>query len=218
MSNPDRFHFERQRVSSGNARIAGVDEAGRGPLAGPVVVAAVMLPTVWIERGLPPELEGLNDSKAISEKRREQFYQNLMASPNISKAIEIVEPNEIDTVNILQATHNGMVRSIERLAKERGGVDHVLVDGLRVKSIQQEQTAIVKGDSKSFSIAAASVLAKVTRDRIMIAADKTFPGYGFAKHKGYPTPAHLEALRELGACEIHRKSFAPVRQQQLDLL
>ncbi len=218
MSAPDRFHYERQQVASGNYRIAGVDEAGRGPLAGPVVVAAVIFPLAWIESGLPLELDGLNDSKAISEKRREQFYNSLVESPDLSRAIEIVDPDEIDEVNILQATHNGMTRSINALAKKGGEVDHVLVDGLRVRSIQQAQTPIVKGETMSYSIAASSVLAKVTRDRIMIEADKTFPGYGFAKHKGYPTPAHLSALRELGPCAIHRRSFAPVRQQQLNLL
>ena len=218
MTDSDRFYFERERLQNGDLRIAGVDEAGRGPLAGPVVVAAVMFPVNWIQNGLPSELEGLNDSKAISEKRRDRFFEYLTESSELSQAIEIVEPEEIDTVNILQGTHNGMVRSLRRLAEGTEDVDHVLVDGLRVNSITQAQTPIVKGDSKSYSIAAASVLAKVTRDRIMIAADQTYPGYGFAKHKGYPTPAHLEALKQLGPCAIHRKSFGPVKQQQLELL
>ena len=218
MTDSDRFYFERERLQNGDLRISGVDEAGRGPLAGPVVVAAVMFPVNWIQNGLPSELEGLNDSKAISEKRRDRFFEYLTESSELSQAIEIVEPEEIDTVNILQGTHNGMVRSLRRLAEGTEDVDHVLVDGLRVNSITQAQTPIVKGDSKSYSIAAASVLAKVTRDRIMIAADQTYPGYGFAKHKGYPTPAHLEALKQLGPCAIHRKSFGPVKQQQLELL
>ncbi len=218
MTDSDRFYFERERLQNGDLRISGVDEAGRGPLAGPVVVAAVRFPVNWIQNGLPSELEGLNDSKAISEKRRDRFFEYLTESSELSQAIEIVEPEEIDTVNILQGTHNGMVRSLRRLAEGAEDVDHVLVDGLRVNSITQAQTPIVKGDSKSYSIAAASVLAKVTRDRIMIAADQTYPGYGFAKHKGYPTPAHLEALKQLGPCAIHRKSFGPVKQQQLELL
>lgn len=211
----DRFQFERELINQGKHSIAGVDEAGRGPLAGPVVIAALIFPVPWIANGLPDELSGLNDSKALTEKRRINFFEYLVAGAEIRKAIVAVEPSEIDEINILQATHLGMRRSLEQLGVE---VSHALVDGLFVKSILVEQTAIVKGDSRSFTIAAASVLAKVTRDRLMIEYDREFPGYGFAQHKGYPTRAHLEALRELGPCPIHRRSFAPVRQQQLDLL
>ncbi|MDA7632482.1 ribonuclease HII [bacterium] len=211
----DRFQFERELFNQGKQSIAGVDEAGRGPLAGPVVVAAVIFPVSWITDGLPVELSGLNDSKALTEKRRSHFFDYLVADAEIVKAIVSVEPSEIDEVNILQATHLGMRRSLEQLGVE---VCHALIDGLFVKSIPVEQTAIVKGDSRSNTIAAASVLAKVTRDRLMIEYDREFPGYGFAQHKGYPTRAHLEALRALGPCPIHRRSFAPVRQQQLDLL
>jgi len=215
MTHVDRFQFERELVSQGKQSIAGIDEAGRGPLAGPVVVAAVIFPVSWIADGLPDELSGLNDSKALTEKRRSHFFEYLIADSEIGKAIVSVEPSEIDEINILQATHVGMRRSLEQLGVE---VSHALIDGLFVKSIPVEQTALVKGDSRSYTIAAASVLAKVTRDRLMIEYDREFPGYGFAQHKGYPTRAHLEALRELGPCSIHRKSFAPVRQQQLDLL
>ena len=195
--------------------MAGVDEAGRGPLAGPVLVAAVVFPRSWIEQGIPEGWEGLTDSKAISAKRREEFFEMLQGQPEVQQAIVAVEPKEIDEVNILQATHRGMVRALEELQLK---VDHVLVDGLRVRAIQEEQTAIVKGDSKSYSIAAASVLAKVTRDRLMIELDRKYPGYGFAQHKGYPTAAHLDALKQRGPCPVHRMSYAPVRQQQLDLL
>ena len=211
----DRFEFERELVGRGKKSIAGIDEAGRGPLAGPVVVAAVIFPVSWILDGLPDGLLGLNDSKKLSEKRRDEFFDYLSSEAAIEKGIVAVEPAEIDEVNILQATHLGMQRAIELLDPD---ISHVLIDGLPVKSILIEQTAIVKGDSKSFSIAAASVLAKVSRDRLMIDYDRQFPGYGFAQHKGYPTRAHLEALKTLGPCPIHRTSFAPVRQQQLNLL
>jgi ribonuclease HII len=215
MTAVDRFQFELELLNQGKQSIAGVDEAGRGPLAGPVVVSAVVFPVSMIKDGLPDELSGLNDSKALTEKRRNNFFKYLVAEAEIAKAIVGVEPSEIDEINILQATHVGMRRSLEQLGVE---VNHALVDGLFVKSIPVEQTAIVKGDSRSYTIAAASVLAKVTRDRLMIDYDREFPGYGFAQHKGYPTRAHLEALRELGPCPIHRRSFGPVRQQQLDLL
>ena len=211
----DRFEFERELVGRGKKSIAGIDEAGRGPLAGPVVVAAVIFPVSWILDGLPDGLLGLNDSKKLSEKRRDEFFDYLSSEAAIEKGIVAVEPAEIDEVNILQATHLGMQRAIELLDPD---ISHVLIDGLPVKSILIEQTAIVKGDSKSFSIAAASVLAKVSRDRLMIDYDRQVPGYGFAQHKGYPTRAHLEALKTLGPCPIHRTSFAPVRQQQLNLL
>ncbi len=218
MALPDRFQYERERIAKGDQRIAGVDEAGRGPLAGPVVVAAVMFPLAWINQGIGEALVALNDSKALSAKRRESFFECLTVDPELLSMVVSVEPKEIDRVNILQATHQGMQQSIEGLGKQGAEIDHVLVDGLPVAAIKTAQTALVKGDSKSYSIAAASILAKVTRDRVMVAYDKQYPGYGFAQHKGYPTKAHLEALRRLGPCPIHRQSFAPVRQQQLDLL
>ena len=218
MALPDRFHFERERVAQGDVRIAGIDEAGRGPLAGPVVVAAVMFPCSWISAGIGETLAALNDSKALSAKRRDVYFDYLVASPEILRSIISIEPKEIDRVNILQATHSGMLQSIDGLCNQGEDIDHVLVDGLPVASIKTAQTALVKGDSKSYSIAAASILAKVTRDRAMMEYEKQYPGYGFAQHKGYPTRAHLDALRRLGPCPIHRQSFAPVRQQQLDLL
>ena len=210
MSVADRFYFERALVSAGNQRIAGVDEAGRGPLAGPVVVTAVIFPVSWICGGMPEEFRDLDDSKALSEKKREAFFRRLTGQAGISRAVVAVEPSEIDALNILEATHQGMVRALRQLEKQ---ADHVLVDGLPVKAIQTRQTALVKGDSKSYSIAAASILAKVTRDQIMREYDREFPKYGFAQHKGYPTRAHLEALKKWGPCRIHRRSFAPVRAQ-----
>lgn len=159
---------------------------------------------------MPEEFRDLDDSKALSEKKREAFFRRLTGQAGISRAVVAVEPSEIDALNILEATHQGMVRALRQLEKQ---ADHVLVDGLPVKAIQTRQTALVKGDSKSYSIAAASILAKVTRDQIMREYDREFPKYGFAQHKGYPTRAHLEALKKWGPCRIHRRSFAPVRAQ-----
>jgi ribonuclease HII len=203
----DRFEFERRLVESGCDRVAGVDEVGRGPLAGPVMAAAVVFPADWIRDGMPEAGRGLNDSKQLSPRRREQFHAWLISTPGIEVALEQVDVAEIDAVNILQATHQAMVRALSKLARPPG---HVLVDGLRVASIGEAQTALVKGDSLSYSIAAASVVAKVTRDRWMTEANARWPGYGFAVHKGYPTPDHLRALAKLGPCPIHRRSFAPV--------
>lgn len=188
-----------------------MDEAGRGPLAGPVVAAAVIFPPSWIENGLPDDLTGLNDSKQLSETLRERFYGFLMGCPEVEKGIASIDAGAIDEINILQATHRAMNLALAQLAPP---AQHVLVDGTYVKSILLAQTALVKGDSRSFSIAAASVLAKVTRDREMVAWDARWPEYGFAVHKGYPTPNHLAALKTHGPCAIHRRSFAPVRASQ----
>jgi ribonuclease HII len=211
----DRFRFERALRLRGIVRIAGVDEAGRGPLAGPVVAAAAILPVAWIEAGLPAALQGLDDSKQLTAAQRERFYQVLTTHPSIRFAVAAVEPAEIDRLNILRATHRAMAGAIEQLVP---APEHLLVDGLPVPGLRWPQTAVVKGDALSYSIAAASVLAKVTRDRRMIAYEQAHPGYGFAQHKGYPTPAHLDALRRLGPCPIHRRSFEPVRARQLELL
>ena len=159
---------------------------------------------------MPEEFRDLDDSKALSEKKREAFSHRLTWQAGIHRAVVAVEPSEIDARNILEATHQGMVRALKQLEEQ---ADHVLVDGLPVKAIQTRQTALVKGDSKSYSIAAASILAKVARDQIMREYDREFPEYGFARHKGYPTRAHLESLKKLGPCRIHRRSFAPVRAQ-----
>ena len=209
-----RFAYERELVERGCALIAGVDEAGRGPLAGPVVAAAVIFPVAWIQGGLPEELTGLNDSKQLSEKQRERYYEFLTASPAIIRGVAIVDAPAIDRLNILQATHHAMNEALAQLSSRPG---HVLVDGLKVPSLRWPQTPLVKGDSLSYSIAAASILAKVTRDRMMHAYDAEFPGYGFAGHKGYGTKQHLAAIARQGACAIHRRSFAPLKQEQGEL-
>ena len=187
--------------------MAGVDEAGRGPLAGPVVAAAVILPEGF-RHGL------LNDSKQLSAMMRELLYVEIIAHTEIRWAFAIVERDEIDRVNILRATHEAMRRAVAKLDPQP---HHVLIDGRPVRPFPLPQTALVRGDGLSFSIAAASIIAKVTRDRLMIEMDAKFPGYDFARHKGYGTPQHLAALKKHGPCPIHRRSFLPVRQAELVL-
>lgn len=211
----DRFAFERTCWARGATRVAGVDEAGRGPLAGPVVAAAVILPATWANGGLDQRLADLNDSKQLTEAQRENFFQLLTTHPDIRFAIATVDAPTIDRINILQATHRAMNQALAQLQPQPA---HVLVDGKPVKSMKLPHTAIVKGDALSYSIAAASVLAKVTRDRLMLGFDAQFPGYGFAEHKGYGTPQHLAAIEKLGPCPLHRKSFAPLKVAQPELL
>lgn len=207
---------ERELWQKGVALVAGVDEAGCGPLAGPVVSAAVMFPSGWLEGGLPSKLRGLNDSKQLDEEQREKFFNVITTHAEIHHAIVTVEVEMIDRINIRQAAWRGMHQALDQLAPKP---QHVLVDGLRIKWLPYEQTALVSGDAKSYSIAAASVLAKVTRDRLMRDYDRQFPGYGFADHKGYATPQHYAAITALGPCAIHRRSFAPFRtvEKELDL-
>jgi ribonuclease HII len=202
------FRFESELLKSGFTRIAGVDEAGRGPLAGPVVAAAVVFPADWILSGLPESLQGINDSKQLSAGTREALYAGLMSRPEIGWGIAQADAALIDEINILQATHRAMNLALAKLSPPP---QHVLVDGLRVKTIECPQTPVVSGDALSFSIAAASILAKVTRDRLMAEFDREYPGYGFSGHKGYGTARHLAALKERGPCPIHRHSFAPLR-------
>lgn len=202
------FEFEQPLWRAGVARVAGVDEAGRGPLAGPVVAAAAILPPRWAETGLPAELAGLNDSKQLTEARREKYFEFLTRCAEIEFAIAAVDAAVIDRINILQATHRAMNDALARLNPPP---PHALVDGLPVKSLRAPQTAIVKGDARSYSIAAASVLAKVTRDRLMLEYHAQFPAYGFDGHKGYGTAKHLAAIARHGACPIHRRSFAPLK-------
>ena len=211
----NRLDFERDLWSRKFTLVAGVDEAGRGPLAGPVVAAAVMLPVAWATSGVDPRLTELNDSKQLTEAQRETFFQIITTHSDIHHAIAIVDAATIDRINILQATHRAMNTALAQLQPQP---QHALVDGRPVKSLTLPQTALVKGDSRSYSIAAASVLAKVTRDRMMQELDGQFPGYGFAIHKGYGVPQHLAAIEKLGPCPIHRMSFAPLKPRQAGLL
>jgi ribonuclease HII len=210
----DQFEFELALWRQGIAYVAGVDEAGRGPLAGPVMAAAVVFPAAWADTGLPSELKGLNDSKQLSPQQRERFYAILTALPQIQFAIGQATVQTIDGLNILRATYQAMNQALAQL---RPTPQHVLVDGLHVPAITLPQTALIEGDCRSYSIAAASVLAKVTRDRLMLEMDRLYPVYGFADHKGYGTERHLAALAEHGPCPIHRRSFAPLRLQQGEL-
>ena len=204
----DLFEFERALWQQKVGRVAGVDEAGRGPLAGPVVAAAAILPSLWAETGLPAELGGLNDSKQLTETQREKYFEFLTACAEIEFAIAAVDAGVIDEINILQATHRAMN---DALAQLQPLPPHALVDGRPVKTLRVPQTAIIKGDARSYSIAAASVLAKVTRDRLMQEYHVQFPAYGFNEHKGYGTAKHLAAIAKHGACAIHRKTFAPLK-------
>ncbi|MBI3880137.1 MAG: ribonuclease HII [Verrucomicrobia bacterium] len=206
-----RFHFERELLAAGCTRIAGVDEAGRGPLAGPVVAAAVIFPADWIRDGLPGELKGLNDSKQLTEPQRDAFFEFLVQQEVVAFGIAGVDHVTIDRINILRATHRAMQDAVAKLSAPPA---HLLVDGRPVPELGAHQTALVKGDARSYSIAAASVLAKVTRDRLMLDYDRQFPAYGFAGHKGYGTAGHLAALAAFGPCAIHRRSFAPIRKPE----
>lgn len=183
--------------------LAGVDEVGRGPLVGAVVTAAVML-----DPGRP--IPGLADSKKLSEKKREALFEMIKENA-LCWSIGRAEPEEIDRINILQATMLAMKRAVEGLSVQP---EYVVVDGNRVPDLTMPAQAIVKGDGLVAQISAASILAKVTRDREMRALDAEFPGYGFALHKGYPTKAHLDAIKKHGICPHHRRSFKPVRDAQ----
>jgi ribonuclease HII len=204
---------ERELWAEGFCFIAGVDEAGRGPLAGPVAAAAVVLP-----RGI--ELPDVFDSKQLSDSSRRALRDEIYALPGVSIGLSLLDADVIDEINILQATHRAMREAVSQLEN----VDCVLVDGLAVRGFKVESRNLVKGDSLSASIAAASIIAKVARDDFMIEMDKLYPEYGFAVHKGYGTAAHLQALHKYGVTPIHRKSFRPVREiidpppEQLELL
>ena len=192
----DLWELENAVRGEGYGVVCGKDEAGRGPLAGSVCAAAVILP-----RGLV--IEGLNDSKKLTEKRRESLYGEITSSAE-AYGIAFASVEEIEKLNILGATYLAMNRAIAALGRE---IDLALIDGNRNAGIEYPSRTVVKGDSLCASIAAASVLAKVTRDRYMTELDERYPGYGFAKHKGYGTKAHYAAIRELGASPVHRPSF-----------
>jgi ribonuclease HII len=187
-------------ITARHHRVAGIDEAGRGPLAGPVVVAAVMLPD---QHGL----EGLDDSKRLSAETRATLFPLIKAAAT-SWAVEIVDVEEIDRINILRATFKGMQRAVARL---QPAPTLTLVDGNRAPELEGEIHTLVEGDHWVPAISAASILAKVTRDGLMEQWHREYPEYGFDRHKGYPTPEHLERLKQHGPCPIHRRSFAPVR-------
>jgi len=201
------FRYEKRLRAVGVARVAGVDEAGRGALAGPVVAAAVILPDKFRHRRL-------NDSKQLAAELREEIYHELVATAELSWAVGIIDSIEIDRINILRATHKAMRTAIAALTSPP---DHVLIDGLPVIPFPLPQTAIVDGDCLSLSIAAASVVAKVTRDMMMRDFCARFPEYCFSQHKGYTTQLHLLKLHEFGPCPIHRRSFEPVAQPLLAL-
>ena len=201
------LEFERAAGSP----VMGIDEAGRGPLVGGVYAAAVSVPLDLAEKLLVNEWSAINDSKKLSEKKRFALAEVIKSTPGCVWAIASASPKEIDEINILNATHLAMRRAAERI-----GPMKILVDGLPVKSLP-DSTNIIKGDAKSLFIAAASILAKTARDEDCFRLEREYPGYGFAKHKGYPTPEHLKALAKLGPCPEHRRSFGPVSQMELGL-
>ncbi len=209
----EMYQYEEKLIREGIQVIAGVDEVGRGPLVGNVVAACVVLPLHY-------ELEGLTDSKKLSEKKRDKFYEILMQDA-LAIGIGRVSPEKIDEVNIYEATKIAMKMAIDE-ANHKLKLEHVLIDAMPL-ALEIPTTSIIKGDSKSLSIAAASVIAKVTRDREMYALDKIYPMYDFAHNKGYGTKKHLLALEEYGICKYHRLSYAPVfkcrdKINEIDLL
>lgn len=190
------FRYEGEAREQGYTAVCGVDEAGRGPLAGPVCAAAVILPAGLV-------IEGVNDSKKLSEKKREELFP-VICEKALAYGIGWADEREIDEINILQATYRAMQRAVESLPYK---ADYALIDGNRMPPLAIPGTTIVKGDALSMSIAAASILAKVSRDRVMVQLSREYPQYGFEKHKGYGTAAHVQALREYGPCPLHRQSF-----------
>ena len=196
------YKYENELYAKGVKYIGGVDEVGRGPLIGPVVASCVVLPKDFI-------LEGLTDSKKLSEKKRNLFY-NYIINNCVAYGIGIVSPEEIDEINIYEASRKAMIIAINKV-REQINLEHVLIDAMPI-NLDIPTTSIIKGDAKSISIAAASVIAKVTRDRMMRELDKKHPEYGFATHKGYGTKKHLEALEKHGVLDCHRKTFAPVKK------
>ena len=188
---------------------AGVDEAGRGPLAGGVYAACVSVPLAVAETLASGAWAAVNDSKRLSPRRREALAEVVKSTPGCVWAVASASPAEIDRLNILRATHLAMKRAVDAVAAKVSGRLSVLVDGLPVAALPNS-TSVVKGDAKSLFIAAASILAKTARDADCLRLERLYPGYGFARHKGYPTPEHISALRRLGPCPEHRRSFAPV--------
>lgn len=196
------YKYEKELWDKGYENVAGCDEAGRGPLYGPVVCASVILPHDFI-------LEGLNDSKKLTEKKREEYYPIIMEKA-LAVGISIVSPKEIDEINIYEASRQGMLRAVDKLNIKP---DYIITDAMPVEDYTTiPSMSIIKGDAKSISIAAASVIAKVTRDRIMYEEDKKHPEYLFCKHKGYPTKKHIELLNEYGIIDGYRLTYGPVKK------
>ncbi len=198
---PDNLIFEKAAYFNGATYVAGIDEAGRGPLAGPVMAAAVILPEGLV-------INGVDDSKKLTPERREKLFKIIMESA-LSVGVGIVTPKDIDLINILQATRRAMLAAVLQLTPQP---DYLLIDGISTIDSVIPQKTIKKGDSLSLSIAAASIIAKVTRDRYMIEMDAKYPGYGFAGHKGYGSAVHLDAIKRLGPSTIHRLTFGGVRE------
>ena len=196
----DLYTYERELINQGITLIGGIDEVGRGPLVGPVVAACVILPLNY-------QLEGLTDSKKLSEKKREQFYE-ILKKEALSIGVGIISAEKIDEVNIYEATKLAMQDSIKNCSIKP---EYLLIDAMKLDT-SIPSNSIIKGDSKSLSIAAASVIAKVTRDRMLIELDKKYPMYDFKHNKGYPTKKHLEAINQYGIIDLHRKSYAPVKE------
>lgn len=198
-----------ERAAGGT--VIGIDEAGRGPLAGGVYAAAVSVPLDRAEELLAGDWREINDSKKLTEKKRERLAAVIRATAGCTWAVASASPAEIDRLNILKATHLAMRRAAEAAgARLAGASPRILVDGLAVPGLPYPSQNVVKGDAKSLFIAAASILAKTARDADCLRLEALYPGYGFAQHKGYPTPAHLAALKRLGPCPAHRRSFGPV--------
>jgi ribonuclease HII len=195
------FRFEQEIWATGTTHIAGVDEAGMSPLAGPGVAGAVILPVGWRQAGV-------DDSKKLDPEEREELVVKIRANA-VAWGVGIVSPEEIDRINIYRAGLLAMKRAVEALGVVPG---HLLIDARKLADVPIPQKSIIRGDTLSFSIAAASIVAKTTRDAIMVELDREHPGYGFARHKGYPVPEHYAALDRLGACAVHRRSFGPVRK------
>lgn len=193
------YQFEEELQDQGLEYVAGVDEVGRGPLAGPVVIAAVIMP-------LSLRIKGINDSKKLSKKKLQEFYKIIMKEA-ISVKVVSISPKVIDEINIYQATKKGMLEAVKGLGV---APQHVLIDALPLNELKIDHTSIIHGDALSASIAAASIVAKVTRDNYMEKMDFKYPNYGFKRHKGYCTKEHIKALEENGPCPIHRKTYSPV--------
>ena len=198
----DLYEYENELYDKGIKYIGGVDEVGRGPLIGPVVASCVVLPKDFV-------LEGLTDSKKLSEKKRNLFYDYIINNC-VAYGIGIVSPEEIDEINIYEASRKAMIIAINKV-REQINLEHVLIDAMPI-NLDIPTTSIIKGDAKSISIAAASVIAKVTRDSMMYELDEKYPMYGFASHKGYPTKKHIEAIHKYGLIDGYRKTYGPVNE------